>query len=156
MHYRLSVRPARLAHIGRGLRFASSMSAYGLDPALHAPRIAPPSERPVGRWISAFLTVRRLLYSNDSFHSFSSAEFCSAYRTLFRPPRLSTPPFSSWRTMNIFCQWGRTPWKPRGACPRRIEFRRHRHQAAAKCSMRMLVALSANGSDEIASRRIFS
>ena len=27
----------------------------------------------------AFLTVRRLLYSNDSFHSFSPAEFCSAY-----------------------------------------------------------------------------
>ena len=34
-----------------------------------------PSARP------AFLTVRRLLYSNDSFHSFSSAEFCSAYLT---------------------------------------------------------------------------
>ncbi len=34
-----------------------------------------PSARP------AFLTVRRLLYSNDSFHSFSSAEFCSAYQT---------------------------------------------------------------------------
>ena len=43
--------------------------------------LAPPSERPDGRWISAFLTVRRLLYSNDSFHSFSSAEFCSAYLT---------------------------------------------------------------------------
>ena len=35
-----------------------------------------PSARP------AFLTVRRLLYSNDSFHSFSPAEFCSAYLTL--------------------------------------------------------------------------
>ena len=35
-----------------------------------------PSARP------AILTVRRLLYSNDSFHSFSSAEFCSAYLTL--------------------------------------------------------------------------
>ena len=34
-----------------------------------------PSARP------AFLTVRRLLYSNDSFHSFSSTEFCSAYLT---------------------------------------------------------------------------
>ena len=30
----------------------------------------------------AFLTVRRFLYGNDSFHSFSSAEFCSAYLTL--------------------------------------------------------------------------
>ena len=30
----------------------------------------------------AFLTVCRLLYSNDSFHSFSSAEFCSAYQSL--------------------------------------------------------------------------
>ena len=29
----------------------------------------------------AFLTVRRLLYSNESFLSFSSAEFCSAYLT---------------------------------------------------------------------------
>ena len=38
-----------------------------------------PSARP------AFLTVRRLLYSNDSFHSFSSAEFCSAYPTLADP-----------------------------------------------------------------------
>ena len=38
-----------------------------------------PSARP------AFLTVRRLLYSNDSFHSFSSAEFCSAYLTLLGP-----------------------------------------------------------------------
>ena len=47
--------------------------------------LAPPSERPDGRWISAFLTVRRLLYSNDSFHSFSSAEFRSAYRTLCTP-----------------------------------------------------------------------
>ena len=35
-----------------------------------------PSARP------AFLTVCRLLYSNDSFHSFSSAEFCSAYQSL--------------------------------------------------------------------------
>ena len=34
-----------------------------------------PSARP------AFLTVRRLLYSNESFLSFSSAEFCSAYLT---------------------------------------------------------------------------
>ena len=39
-----------------------------------------PSARP------AFLTVRRLLYSNDSFHSFSSAEFCSAYQTPTPPP----------------------------------------------------------------------
>ena len=38
-----------------------------------------PSARP------AFLTVRRLLYSNDSFHSFSSAEFCSAYQTPHPP-----------------------------------------------------------------------
>ena len=38
-----------------------------------------PSARP------AFLTVRRLLYSNDSFHSFSSTEFCSAYLTLTHP-----------------------------------------------------------------------
>ena len=41
-----------------------------------------PSARP------AFLTVRRLLYSNDSFHSFSSAEFCSAYLTLKARNRL--------------------------------------------------------------------
>ena len=34
-----------------------------------------PSARP------AILTVRRLLYSNESFLSFSSAEFCSAYLT---------------------------------------------------------------------------
>ena len=38
-----------------------------------------PSARP------ASLTVRRLLYSNDSFHSFSSAEFCSAYQTPATP-----------------------------------------------------------------------
>ena len=45
-----------------------------------------PSARP------ALLTVRRLLYSNDSFHSFSSAEFCSAYQTLTPPAyRISTP-----------------------------------------------------------------
>ena len=49
--------------------------------------LAPPSERPDGRWITAFLTVRRLLYSNDSFHSFSSAEFCSAYQALSRPQK---------------------------------------------------------------------
>ena len=40
-----------------------------------------PSARP------AFLTVRRLLYSNDSFHSFSSAEFCSAYQTAVQAER---------------------------------------------------------------------
>ena len=53
----------------------------GLRPRSGSARttLAPPSERPDGRWISAFLTVCRLLYSNDSFHSFSSAEFCSAY-----------------------------------------------------------------------------
>ena len=39
--------------------------------------------------LPAFLTVRRLLYSNDSFHSFSSAEFCSAYHALLVPWRLS-------------------------------------------------------------------
>ena len=53
-----------------------------------------PSARP------AFLTVCRLLYSNDSFHSFSSAEFRSAYLTLWvlttrvcpTKPRLQTEP----------------------------------------------------------------
>ena len=56
----------------------------GLRPRSGSARttLAPPSERPDGRWISAILTVRRLLYGNDSFHSFSSAEFCSAYLTL--------------------------------------------------------------------------
>ena len=55
--------------------------------------LAPPSERPNGRWISAILTVRRLLYSNGFLPPFSSAEFCSAYQTLahsgpssFHPP----------------------------------------------------------------------
>ena len=47
----------------------------GLRPRSGSARttLAPPSERPDGRWISAFLTVRRLLYSNDSLahHSFS-------------------------------------------------------------------------------------
>ena len=59
----------------------------GLRPRSGSARttLAPPSERPNGRWISAFLTVRRLLYSNDSFHSFSSAEFCSAYLTIEAP-----------------------------------------------------------------------
>ena len=48
-----------------------------------------PSARP------AFLTVRRLLYSNESFLSFSSAEFCSAYLTpepLINPARSGRHP----------------------------------------------------------------
>ena len=56
----------------------------GLRPRSGSARttLAPPSERPNGRWISAFLTVRRLLYSNGFLPPFSSAEFCSAYQTL--------------------------------------------------------------------------
>ena len=67
----------------------------GLRPRSGSARttLAPPSERPDGRWISAFLTVRRFLYSNDSFHSFSPAEFCSAY--LFPPEFvIAAPPLS--------------------------------------------------------------
>ena len=51
--------------------------------------LAPPSERPNGRWISAFLTVRRLLYSNGFLPPFSSAEFCSAYLTSKAPFKTS-------------------------------------------------------------------
>ena len=56
----------------------------GLRPRSGSARttLAPPSERPDGRWISAILTVRRLLYSNGFLPPFSSAEFCSAYQSL--------------------------------------------------------------------------
>ena len=82
--------------------------------------IAPPSERPDGRWITAFLTVRRLLYSNDSFHSFSPAEFCSAYQALFIPQpqpdeiatvHASSHPFSYSRPQNS------APELPERRCP---------------------------------------
>ena len=62
----------------------------GLRPRSGSARttLAPPSERPDGRWISAILTVRRLLYSNGFLPPFSSAEFCSAYQSLPNPQLL--------------------------------------------------------------------